>query len=223
MAHDHHHTPHAHDGDPSGPADAVSFWNDLYAASDQIWSGRPNHWLVDLATDLTPGRALDLGSGEGGDAVWLAERGWSVTAVDVSTTALERAQAAAERSGVGAVIEWERHDLAESFPTGDFDLVSAQFLQSPIDFPRDDVLRRAAAAVAPGGHLLVVAHAAMPAWSNHTPPPGGFPTVEGTVDALDLGSERWTIVVAEEREREGSSPDGHSGTLTDSVVFARRR
>ncbi|MEI2653559.1 MAG: methyltransferase domain-containing protein [Microthrixaceae bacterium] len=222
MAHDHHHSP-AHDRPVEADADPEAFWNDLYGARDQVWSGRPNHWLVDLATDLAPGRALDLGSGEGGDAVWLADRGWTVTAVDVSTTALERAAAAAERSGVGAAIDWQRHDLADSFPTGEFDLVSAQFLQSPIDFPRDDVLRRAAAAVAPDGHLLVVAHAAMPAWSNHTPPPGGFPTVEGTVDALDLGGEQWTIVVAEEREREGSSPDGHSGTLIDSVVFARRR
>ncbi|MQA95954.1 MAG: methyltransferase domain-containing protein [Streptosporangiales bacterium] len=109
------------------------------------------------AGELTPGTALDLGCGEGADAIWLAEQGWTVTATDVSKVALDRAAAHARERGV--TVDWRRHDLAESFPEGTYDLVCAFFLHSPVDMPRDGILRSAAAAVAPGGVLLIVGHA----------------------------------------------------------------
>ncbi|MGL5850276.1 MAG: SAM-dependent methyltransferase, partial [Phycicoccus sp.] len=81
-------------------SDAATFWEDFYSGSEQIWTGRANPVLVDVATPLTPGQALDLGCGEGGDAVWLAGRDWHVTAVDISATALRRVVEHATAAGV---------------------------------------------------------------------------------------------------------------------------
>ncbi len=160
---------------------AEEFWEERYGTSDQIWSGRPNVHLVTVVEPLTPGTALDLGCGEGGDALWLAERGWRVTAVDISATALDRL--ATRATVAGHPVTTERHDLAATFPEGTFDLVSAQFLQSPVHFPRDEVLRRATRAVAPGGLLLVVAHLTVPSWG--TPPPADPPPDPTTAPGPD--------------------------------------
>lgn len=116
---------------------AVQFWEERYASRPQVWSGRANQVLVDLVSGFAPRTALDLGCGEGGDAVWLAQQGWRVTAVDISTTAVERGRAAAADLGVPADrITWVAQDLAEWSPGGTFDLVSAFFLQSPVELPR---------------------------------------------------------------------------------------
>ena len=93
---------------------AVQFWEERYASRPQVWSGRANQVLVDLVSGFAPRTALDLGCGEGGDAVWLAQQGWRVTAVDISTTAVERGRAAAADLGVPADrITWVAQDLAE--------------------------------------------------------------------------------------------------------------
>ncbi len=114
--------------------DARQFWDDLYGERAQRWSGKVNAPLEQRAADLPPGRALDLGCGEGADALWLAAHGWAVTAVDISATALDRARAEAGRRGLA--VDWQRLDLTESLPGGPYDLVSAQFLQSPVAFAR---------------------------------------------------------------------------------------
>ncbi|PRY40745.1 class I SAM-dependent methyltransferase [Umezawaea tangerina] len=194
-----------------------AFWEELYQARDRVWSGKPNRFLVDVVEPLTPGTALDLGCAEGADAVWLAGRGWKVTAVDVSPTALRRAEAAAE--GLG--ISFERHDLGETFPEGTYDLVSAQFLQSPVEFPREEVLRRAAAAVAPGGLLLVVEHASAPPWSGM----GGdvrLPTAAETLAGLRLEDGAWTVERADAPERETTGPEGQTATVADNVIAVKR-
>jgi 2-polyprenyl-3-methyl-5-hydroxy-6-metoxy-1,4-benzoquinol methylase len=90
------------------------FWEEHYGAAERIWSGRANATLVDVVQDLPPGTALDLGCGEGGDAVWLALRGWQVTAVDVSRTALQRAGRHADEAGVADRVTTERHELGRS-------------------------------------------------------------------------------------------------------------
>jgi SAM-dependent methyltransferase len=141
---------------------AENYWNGRYREWAAMWSGRVNPILAREASILAPGTALDLGCGEGADAIWLANAGWTVTAIDVSTTALDRAREHAAAAGVGERIDWQHQDLAEGFPSGEFDLVSAQFLHSPIEMPRGEILRRAAAAVAPGGSLLVVGHFGTP-------------------------------------------------------------
>ena len=201
---------------------AEAFWEDHYQARDRVWSGRVNPVLATMVESRTPGDALDLGCGEGADAVWLARSGWRVTATDISATALERARAAAESAGVSEVIDWQRHDFADSFPTGTFDLVSAQFLQTPIDFPRERVLQSAAKAVAPGGLLLIVSHAAFPPWSQHHDDDVHFPTAQETLDSLDLEPDDWRIDRVETAEREATGPDGTVATLYDAIVALTR-
>ncbi|MFB7949772.1 FAD-dependent oxidoreductase [Kitasatospora phosalacinea] len=206
--------------------DAVEFWEKRYGESEQIWSGRPNASLTVQAADLKPGRALDLGCGEGGDALWLAERGWRVTAVDISRVALERAAARAAVAGLTDRVDWQRVDLAHAFPSGAYDLVSAQFLHSPAEFPRERVLRRAAAAVAPGGTLLVTSHAAFPVKHDHPHPDMHFPTPGEMLASLRLDPAEWTVELAEEHARhdhpEHPVTDPDARPHRDSTLRLRR-
>jgi SAM-dependent methyltransferase len=203
---------------------AEQYWEERYRDEGRVWSGRPNPLLVREAGPLPPGTALDLGCGEGGDAIWLASQGWEVTAVDVSDTALRRGAEHARDAGVAAKIRWERHDLSQTFPEGSFDLVSAQFLHSPVaaDGEREAILRRAAAAVAPGGILLVVGHAGWPSWQEEPPFDYHFPTTGDVLDALDLESGRWHVELEEVVERELPDPDGRPGRREDNVLRVRR-
>ncbi|MCM6775193.1 class I SAM-dependent methyltransferase [Nocardia sp. CDC159] len=212
--HDHHHERPA--------TSAREFWDGLYGERERIWSGNPNAWLVAIAGELTPGAALDLGCGEGGDAVWLAEHGWTVTAVDITEIALDRLRALAAERGVGERIRTERRDLVAEFPTGAFDLVSAQFLQSPVEFPRARVLRRAAEALAPGGLLLIVDHGAMPPWSRHPENHVDFPSPREVYEELTLDETVWGAELLEQRERSATGPDGESAVLIDNIIAIRR-
>ena len=204
--------------DPSG--DAQEFWEQHYGSRVRVWSGRPNARLVEVASELTPGRALDLGCGEGADALWLAVRGWQVVAVDVSATALQRAAADARERDLSACIDFQRHDLSDSFPSGTFDLVSVQFLHSPVRLERDRVLRSAANAVALGGRLLIVDHGSMPprSWRRDH----AFPSVEEILDSLHLDESRWRRVRIASVEREAVGPDNAVATVTDNVIVLRR-
>ena len=218
--HDHH--PEAIDEGPEQTA--VEFWDNRYGESDQIWSGEPNRVLVDLVADLPPGRALDLGAGEGGDSIWLAERGWTVTAVDISATALARAKAAAHSRGLTERVTWQVADLAAWVPEDHFDLVSAFFLHSPVEFPRAEVLRRIAGTVVSGGHFLLVGHAEQPPLApEHEHPHVYLPGPDEEIASLALDPAQWQILIAEVRERQGVRPDGEAATWRDSVVLARRR
>jgi SAM-dependent methyltransferase len=205
-------------------ASAEQYWEDRYRDEGRVWSGRPNPLLVREVTPMQPGTALDLGCGEGGDAIWLAERGWQVTAVDVSATALRRGADHAREAGVAAMIRWERHDLSRSFPPGSFDLVSAQFLHSPVagDGEREEILRRAAAAVAPGGVLLVAGHAGWPSWQDDPPFEHHFPTTAEVLDTLDLEPGGWVVELEEVVRRDLPAPDGRPGVREDNVLRVRR-
>lgn len=131
-------------------------WDQRYAASDLVWSAEPNRFLVEEASALVPGQALDLGAGEGRNAIWLAERGWRVTAVDVSGVGLEKAGRLAARRGVP--LELVRADLLDYEPPASaFDLVILFYVHLPAG-ERRVALARAGAALAPGGTLLVVGH-----------------------------------------------------------------
>jgi SAM-dependent methyltransferase len=152
----------------------------------------------------------------------LAQHGWLVTAVDVSLTALKRASAYAATVGVEARIDFQQHDLASTFPAGAFDLVSAQYLHSPVEFPRDRVLQAAAHAVAPGGLLLIVDHAAFPFWSSHHDPHTRFPTQEEVQASLNLSPRSWRTERLETLQRQALSPNGQSGTVTDNIIALRR-
>lgn len=209
---------------------AADFWEARYADADRIWSGRVNGVLAEIASPLAPGSALDLGCGEGGDALWLAQQGWAVTGVDLSPTAIERARAAAAAAGIRPdLLRFEAADLAAWSSSEGYDLVTASFLQSPVALPREEILRRATGFVAPGGRLLVVAHAAPPSWAGPEMTHAGmahaqmFPAPERDLAALELDPAAWETLVCETRERAVSAPDGSPGVLTDSIVLVRRR
>lgn len=201
---------------------AAKFWEERYQQHERVWSGRANPVLVDVVGSLPAGTALDLGCGEGADAIWLAQRGWRVTAVDVSATALSRAAAQAAAMGVGDRIDFQQHDLARTFPAGTFDLISAQYLQSPVELPRDRVLQTAARAVSPGGLLLIVTHASVPPWSGHPDHHPRFPTLEEELAQLDLNLEDWRIERMNTPERQATSPNGQTATVADNIIAVRR-
>jgi len=205
--------------DPHGE----EFWDARYASRERIWSGEPNRQLVAEAGSLPPGRGLDAGCGEGADALWLADRGWQVTAADVSPVALARAAAHAAEHGdeVASRIAWEHADVRTWSPQlAAYDLVSAHFIHPAPDV-RPQVVRRLAAAVAPGGVLLYVGHDP----SDLGVVPRGrlelMPAVSEIAQLLDR--DVWDVEVAEARPRPGTHPDGRAVTLHDAVVRARRR
>ncbi|MEV4257186.1 class I SAM-dependent methyltransferase [Spirillospora sp. NPDC049652] len=199
------------------------FWDERYGnhGHGHIWSGEPNAALVAEVADLTPGTALDLGCGEGADAVWLARQGWKVTAVDVSGVAIGRAIEHAAETGTADAIEFQRRDLSESFPEGRFDLVTSQFLHSPAAPVSEEILRAARDAVAPGGTLLVEGHAGPPPWA---PDAHNFlPTAAEVVTALDLDPAEWEVQRAVEHDRLQTGPDGTVVTRLDCTVKAKRK
>ncbi len=199
-----------------------SFWEPHYQKHIRPWSGLPNAVLADITADLTPGSVLDIGCGEGGDALWLASRGWKVTAVDVSATVLERARAQAAERGLAANVNFEKCDVSQSLPNGSFDLVSAQYFHTPIDIPREQVLRRAAVSVAMQGVLLIVDHASTAPWSWNQDPDVRFPTPQDTLEKLGLDENHWQPIRVEAAQRTASGPDGQRATVTDNVIALRR-
>jgi SAM-dependent methyltransferase len=202
-----------------------AFWDQRYQSSSKVWSGRANPQLVAEAADLPPGVALEVGCGEGADAIWLAERGWRVTAVDLSNVALERAAAHALQAStdVSQRITWQHADLTQWVPdAASYDLVSAQFIHLPKD-QREVLHRRLAEAVAPGGTLLVVGHhtADLGTTILRPPVPGLFFTASDVATLLDSG--QWVTLVDETRARTALDPDGLTATLYDAVLRAQRR
>lgn len=198
------------------------YWNDRYGGG-QVWSGAVNPTLVRYAGDLAPGRALELGCGEGGDAIWLAAQGWDVLAVDLSQVALDRAARHAAESGVADRVRWEQHDLDADFPRGEFDLVSAHYLHSPVALAYERLVRNAAAAVAPGGTLLVVGHHGAQ-WRDASMPEVRSATADDVVAAAREVRDDWVVVERALVERPGAQEhaddehadehagDGHSGS-----------
>ncbi|MBF4583140.1 class I SAM-dependent methyltransferase [Curtobacterium sp. VKM Ac-2865] len=233
---------HEHEHGTDSPAealpDAATYWEARYADGDRMWSGRVNAVLADVVTSLEQqgpvGSALDLGCGEGGDVLWLASRGWRATGVDLSPTAAARGRAAAEDAGVADHVRFDAGDLATWDTEERFTLVTASFLQSwPVEIPRAAILRRATRFVAPGGHLLVTAHAAPPGELPEELRSYRFPTPDDDLAALGVGrgdgadaegvDGDWTVVTAEVRPRSVPRDDGTVHDLLDSVVLVRRR
>lgn len=208
--------------DPDEIPEPAQFWEHAYSNPARVWSGRPNESLVFAASDLQPGRALDIACGEGADAIWMAQRGWTVTGVDISPSAVARARAAAKEAGLDpADCRFSAADLAGWTTDETFDLVSSSFMHSPVELDRTSILRRTSELVRPGGHLLVISHGELPPWA---------PTVDGhrpvvptdQVAELDLDPGCWTITFDTRRPRPAISPDGEELTVEDAVTLYRR-
>jgi SAM-dependent methyltransferase len=226
MSDSHQHHDHAQHGAATDIDELFSaaFWDERYSSSPAVWSGNPNPQLVAEVADLEAGKALDAGCGEGADAIWLAEHGWQVTAVDVSTVALDRGAAHASEldSQVAARISWQQADLLSWRPTpGCYDLVSVQYMQLPAKL-RAGFFGRLAAGVAPGGTLLLVGHSPsdLSTTVRRPPLPELFFTATELADTLDASA--WTILACEARPRQVPDPDGDLVTVHDEVVAARR-
>ena len=200
----------------------AAYWDERYAQGGHGHGGTPNPTLVATAGAQPPGTALDLGCGRGEDSLWLGSQGWRVLGVDASGVAVSQAAETAARAGVADRVRFEQHDLAGSFPAGEFDLVTTHYLHSTHGLPRTEVLRRATRAVAPGGTLLVVGHATLPPWSWRDLDESAreLPSPQEVWDSLGL-DDGWELVRLEVAPRAVSHGDEH-GSMDDSVLVARR-
>jgi len=205
----------------SGSAAQATEWDARYSERDGAkWSGRPNGRLLAEVASLTPGRALDVGCGEGADAIWLARNGWTVTAIDISEVAVIRAREAAERAG--AAVEWVRGDVLQTpFPAGSFDLVSMQYPALP-KAAGEAAMRALLDTVSPGGLLLAVYHVLSDEHREHMKSQGVDPA--DYVDADDLArllGDAFTIELHAVEPRIDPPPDNPH--IADVVLRARRR
>jgi len=192
-------------------------WNERYRTAELVWTAEANRFLVAEVSGLPPGRVLDVAAGEGRNAVWLAEQGWAATAVDYSDVAMAKARELAALRGVA--IETAVGDATEPLPGGStFDLVVVAYLQLA-EPQRSAALRNAAAAVAPGGTLLVISHDE----SNLEHGYGGpqDPSVLTGPETVAAALTGFEIVKAERVERPVDTADGPR-TAIDHVVKARR-
>lgn len=202
--------------------DAVAFWDDVYAARPRARGPQPNARLTETVTGLPPSDALDLGCGDGGDALWLARHEWRVTAVDISAVAVERLAALARAQGLGERLVAVRHDLHASFPPGEFDLVCAHYLHTPYDLDREAVLRAAAHALRPGGRLLIVDHGSTAPWSWNQDHDVQYPSPRQVAAGIGLDPATWAVERADTPRRTASGPDGRTAEVIDHVLLIRR-
>ncbi|WP_025274713.1 class I SAM-dependent methyltransferase [Haloglycomyces albus] len=200
------------------------YWEERHRSSRFADTRKPpNPHLAGETSELPPGRALDAGCGDGTEAMWLAENGWYVTAVDLSPTALDRARRRAEElpANVSHRIEWRQADLTEWTPSeASFDLVTSNFVH-PAGSPSDMYLKLARAVV-PGGTLVITGHDSAERHSHvyDTSAPEAFSTPEAIAALFE--PSQWTVVTAETRSRTAVHHD-HDVTVNDIVVTAHRR
>jgi SAM-dependent methyltransferase len=212
---------HAHGEQDLDAAAQAAEWDARYLERDRaIWSGRPNGRLVAEATALAPARALEIGCGEGADAIWLAQRGWTVTAIDVSEVAIRRAREASDR--VGAPVEWIcGNALATPLPAGSFDLVSMQYPALP-KAAGEAAVRRLLSTVREGGLLLAVYHDLDDEHLEHMKSRGVDPAdYVGAGDIARLLGDAFTVELHAVAPR--IDPPPGTAHIADVVLRARRR
>lgn len=211
----------------------ADFWDQMYRKKHLIRHGdgraldpphghghaqsEPNAFLAQEAAGLTPGTALDVGCGEGADARWLAQRGWEVTALDISKVALDYARA----QDVRRQVTWLLGDLSALPPTSAFDLITANYLHIP-PAQRPDFFRRLALALRPNGTLLFAAHHAsdLDTTIGRPPIPDLYFTAEEVAGYLAPG--RWKILVSGTQPAHGHDREGRDVSIRDMVLKARR-
>ena len=204
-------------------------WNDRYAQADLVWPTSPNRWVVNELGGHMPGRALDLGCGEGRNAIWLADQGWSVTAVDFAAKALDKARARAAAltaEGASLDITWTQADLfTYEPPAGSYDLVLVTYVQL-VDYERRELVRRCVQALAAGGTLLIVGHDTTNLAEGYGGPQDASVLFTGADVEQDLqdfiGSGALTVERSGRVAREVETDDG-AVVAWDALFRARRR
>ncbi|AZC13312.1 class I SAM-dependent methyltransferase [Microbacterium sp. ABRD28] len=203
---------------------SAAFWESHWEERGDDRALPPHPALETEIADLAPGAALEAGSGEGAEAVWLAERGWKVTAVDLSARALRRAGARFSDRSFAVPIEWLHADLTTWEPIHPFDLVTTFYAHPAM--AQDAFYARLSRWVAPGGALLIVGHEEAgrldaPRDAVHSHPSTAVTAPRRILSVLDEGE--WTVSTADVRERAVGIPDGGTRMLRDVVVRATRR
>lgn len=202
----------------SEPQESVARWDERYADSDYLWDVGPNQFVERHATDLVPGDAIDLAAGEGRNAVWLAGRGWQVTAVDFSQVGLDKAARLVADRDVADRVEMVRADALRWAPDEPVDLVVIAYLQIPLAQQRV-ALQHAASWLRPGGRLIVVAHDRSNVEAGHGGPQD--PGVCYDLDEVRAALAGLTIETAEVAQRLVDTEDGPR-TALDTLVVASR-
>jgi SAM-dependent methyltransferase len=212
------------DADGAPPRSNQADWDHRYSGAP-IWSGNPNGTLVNEVRSMAPGRALDIGAGEGGDAIWLAQQGWQVTASDISERALDRIAAVAAERGLAVECHHADANGVDPYRHESFDLVSAHYA-SIQRTPDDRAIANNLVAVAVGGTLLVVGHDLEPMrravdTTDHSQmfDPDAYVRMEDFSAALDASTD-WRIEVNEKRPRPSGAASSHH--VDDCVLRARR-
>lgn len=222
-------TDHEHEDVPVSP---LAHWEERYGESDAMWTGRVNATLATVLADLPPGRSIDLGCGEGADVLWLAQRGWDALGLDLSPTAIGRARDEATARGLAdrppsgghGRARFEACDLTTWEPDpASAELVTASFFHSQVELDRTAILRRAATAVVPGGHLVILSHAAPPPGAHQHPHEQEMLSAHEEQEVLDLPADDWAVETARQAEREAIDPDGEHAHHEDSLLVLRRR
>ena len=198
------------------PPMTAAQWDARYRAAPELWTKEPNAELVQFAGGLEPGRALDVGAGDGRNAIWLATQGWAVTAIDLSTVALERAaeRAAARGAQLECVVaDWREHDFGDDA----FELVVVSFMHPQPD-EREALFGRVARALVPGGHLFTVGVLLADHGRRGPPDAERLYTIERVCDAL----RGFDVLRCEEHGYEQEHSSGRR-QVTDVVAIGRRR
>lgn len=195
-------------------------WDERYAASDLVWSAGPNQFVADALADLAPGRAVDLAAGEGRNAIWLARRGWQVTAIDFSQVALDKGR----RVAGDTALEWVCADATTWRPDEPVDLVVVAYLHLPAD-QRRAAVRHAVSSLAPGGTFFLVGHDTTNIAEGTGGPqdPSVLSTAEDVLadlEGLDVDVVRAERVARRVEPEHGGEPDR---TAWDCLVHLTRR
>ncbi len=213
--------------------DARAHWDEIYRTKRATSSGQPSRILARIAATLPPGRALDLGSSNGDDVIWLAAQGWQALGLDISPVACDRAAARTATLELSGSARFYACDLALGLPDDlpddpphrQFDLVTALFFQSQLPLPRARILAEAARRVAPGGHFLLVSHAQPPGTAGEKAAAKGqiFPTLDEERAAIAADPQGWITREARQQDRMGKDPEGAPMQLRDNLLWLERR
>lgn len=192
-------------------------WDRKYERRELVYGEAPNTTLVEVATTIPRGRALDLAAGQGRNAIWLATRGWTVDAVDFSSVALTRASRVAESAprSVRERLTWIHADVTKLATEPNYELVLMFYLHLPPD-ERRRAVSAAMSALKPDGILMILGHHS----SNITDGVGGPQEPEILYTPEDLAADvgdRLTVTTAENRYR-----DVTGGTAIDALLLASR-